>query len=372
VPVPPVKPPVVPDYSGACIANVVPGLIRHLMGGERASWMPNALANARQVVLLLLDGLGWEQLQDRTSLMPTLTAFDGGPITSVAPTTTAAGLTSLVTGKPPAIHGIAGYRLSVGDNGILNVLRWTCDEGDAMESVPPADFQLLPAFAGNEVPAVVQKEFIGTGFTAAHLQGADIVGYAMPSSLPIDIWRLAKAGHQFIYGYYKGIDAVAHANGLGEHFDGELYTADRLIRDLIAGLPSGCALVVTSDHGQVDVGNRVLEIDADIVERCWRASGEGRFRWLHAKGDVEELRAVCEERYGELAWVKTKQELSDEGWFGGPLNAQVSDRLGDIAIVAAEPIAFRDPFHGGERQMMSRHGSMTSAEVYVPLLAHTV
>lgn len=361
--------PLIPDYAARCTANLVPELVKTLTGAPAAGWMPGVVNGASQVVLLVLDGLGWEQLQEHAALAPTLVAFEGGPITTVAPTTTAAGLTSIVTGRPPAAHGIAGYRLLVNGD-VLDVLKWRNSSGDARASVVPEEFQRHVAFAANEVPVVTRSHFIGSGFTSAHMQGAKLIGYSAASSLPVEVWRLAKAGEPFIYAYYDGIDTIAHAHGMGEHYDAELYTVDRLVRDMAAGLPEGCALVITSDHGQVQVGGRNLDLDGDIVERCWQFSGEGRFRWLHAhEGAYFDVLNMCKERYGELAWVKTRHELSDEGWFGGPIDDRVASRLGDIALVAAAPVAFNDPSHDRERQMQCRHGSLTSAEVRVPLLA---
>ena len=43
-------------------------------------------------------------------------------------------------------------------------------------------------------------------------------------------------------------------------------------------------------------------------------------------------------------------------------------RLGDVALVAREPIAFEDPNDTGPFELQGRHGSLTSAEVMVPLL----
>src|SRR6476659_5445167 len=92
---------VVPDYGGACLDGVVPALLQRAEQPPPA-WLPEVAAGAAQVVLLALDGLGWEQLQARTSLAPTLAGMSGGPITSVAPTTTATALASLTTGRTPA------------------------------------------------------------------------------------------------------------------------------------------------------------------------------------------------------------------------------------------------------------------------------
>jgi predicted AlkP superfamily pyrophosphatase or phosphodiesterase len=364
--------PTLPDYQGACITNVVPELIKQVMGAPLASWMPQAVSQAKQVVLLVVDGLGWEQLQDHKQMAPVLTAFDGGPITSVAPTSTASGLMSIVTGRPPAVHGIAGYRLAVGDQS-LDFLKWRTADGDALETINPLQFQVQPPFAANRVPVVTRKHFAGTGFSQALFRDLPIHGYSALSGLPVEVWRLANAGEQFIFAYYDGLDTVAHAHGLSEHYDAELYTVDRLVRDLLAGLPAGCALVVTSDHGQVQVGGRNVSIDDDVQALCTMYSGEGRFRWLHTTPDrIDQLVGLCRERFGELAWVMTRDEAIATGMFGGPLPDWIISRLGDVVLIAREAVAFRDPTHNHENQMQCRHGSLTSAEMYVPLLAKTV
>jgi predicted AlkP superfamily pyrophosphatase or phosphodiesterase len=364
--------PILPDYQGACITNVVPELIKQVMGAPVASWVPSSLASAKQIVLLVIDGLGWQQLQDHKAMAPVLSTFDGGPITCVAPSSTASGMMSIVTGRSPAVHGIAGYQLAVGDQ-LLNILKWRTREGDALATIDPLQFQVQPPFAANRVPVVSRKHFAGTGFSTAMFRDSPINGYSALSGLPVEVWKLANSGEQFIFAYYDGLDTVAHAHGLGEHYDAELYTVDRLVRDLQAGLPAGCALVVTSEHGQVQVGGRNVSIDDDVQAMVTRYSGEGRFRWLHTSQDrVEALAATCRERFGELAWVMTRDEAVATGMFGGPLPDWVASRLGDVALIAREAVSFRDPTHDHENQMQCRHGSLTAAEMYVPLLATTV
>jgi len=365
--------PVLPEYQAACTSNIVPELIKQLIDQPVADWMPQELTDATQFVLLVVDGLGWDQLQERTALAPTLMTFQGGPITTVAPTTTATALTSIVTGRPPSVHGILGYRLHMPSNEVLNVLKWETAQGDAKERIPPEQFQTQPAFAGNKVPVVTRRHFAGSGFSNAHLQGVEVFGYSVPSSLPVEVWRLMKRGDPFVYAYYDGLDTVAHAHGFDEHYEAELYTVDRLIRDLVAGMPKGSALVVTSDHGQVEVGNRMLTIEPEIANLCSSFSGEGRFCWLHAKeGRVDELFSASREAYGELAWVHTRAQLDEADWFGGPLSPGMASRLGDVALVPSAPVAFQDPASDGESRMRCRHGSMTGAEVHVPLLVKKI
>ena len=91
--------PVVPAYHDACVTALVPALLE---GSAAQTWLPAKVLQARQILLLVLDGLGWLQLRDRAGVAPPLAGLAGGPITTVAPSTTSAALPSLSPGLPPA------------------------------------------------------------------------------------------------------------------------------------------------------------------------------------------------------------------------------------------------------------------------------
>ena len=365
-----------PDYQGACIANLVPALLGNSEPDAAVDWLPAAARRSRQIVLLVVDGLGWEQLRARAALAPTLTAADGidQPITSVAPTTTACALTSITTGSRPCDHGLLGYRLAIGTE-ILNVLRWTVGSDrarDARRTVPAHRFQPRPPFATSPrpVPVVSKREFGGTGFTAAHLGNSPLHGYSVQSSLPIEVGRLLRADERFVYAYYDGIDKVAHGSGLGAHYDAELRSVDRLVGDLVSELPPGAVLVVTADHGQIDVGPQVELLGREVMSGVQFISGEGRFRWLHAlPGAADDLEAAVLDRYGASTWVMSRDRLIDEGLFGGPVPVDHLHRLGDVALLPHDSHAFVDPADTGENRLHSRHGSLTRDEMLVPLVA---
>jgi predicted AlkP superfamily pyrophosphatase or phosphodiesterase len=331
--------------------------------------MPSPLHGAAQVVLLVLDGLGWEQLADRRRFAPVLAAMEGGPITTVAPSTTATGLTSIATGLTPGEHGIIGYRMDVHGE-VLNVLRWATPDGDARRRIPPAQLQPVPPFLGAAAPVVTRAEFDGSGFSGVHLAGARHVGYRATSTLKVEVRRLLRAGEPFVYAYYDGADKVAHEYGLGEHFEAELVAIDRLVADLLAELPAGAALALTADHGQVDVGDRIVTPAPGVLACTRMQSGEGRFRWFHARpGAADDLYEAAAEAHGDVAWVVTAAQARDEGWFGPLISPDAAGRLGDVALVAREPVSFEDPADTGPFRLVSRHGSLTSAEMIVPFLA---
>jgi hypothetical protein len=360
-----VEEPLLPDYEGACIANVVPTLLGH---GAPAPWMPQAALEAHQVVLLVLDGMGWEQIQQRRSLVPTLSAMAGGPITSVVPSTTSTALTSITTGLPPGEHGIVGYRLAVHGE-VLNVLRWATPAGDARQSIPPPKMQVTSPFLGERPPVVTRAEYKTSGFTGVHLDPARFCGYRTLATLEAEVERYLRQSEPFVYAYYDGLDKVAHEYGLGEHYDSELSWLDILVDRILSRLPRHAALVVTADHGQVEVLAPPIPLAADVLANTSMQSGEGRFRWLHARpGRALALQEACAAHHGDDAWVVTREDMIAQGWFGPTVTEAARLRLGDVALVARRDVAFHDPQDTGPYSLIGRHGSATPAEMLVPLL----
>jgi hypothetical protein len=328
------------------------------------------VAGANQVVLLVIDGLGAEQLRERRSLAPILASGVGGPITSVAPSTTACALTTLVTGQVPAEHGVVGYRLAL-DGEVMNVLQWSVRGVDARMSVPASKFQPCQSFPGARVPVpvVTRQDFGPTGFTAAHLGAVDLHRWHTPAGLVTAVRQLTAGGAPFVYAYYEGIDKVAHAEGLGPYYDDELRAVDRLVGDVLEALPPGAVLVVTADHGQVEVGDSVELIGPEIMDAVTLITGEGRFRWLHVRpGAADDVAQTATALHGDVAWVRTKEQMIAENWLGGEPSPEVAARLGDVALVPFAATAFLDPADTGELRLKARHGSLTPAEMSIPLL----
>lgn len=362
--------PIVPDYAGANVRGIIPAILGPVSWKRSLpDWMPAMLAEADQIVLLVVDGLGWDQLRDHAHIAPTIAALDGRAITTVAPTTTATALTSIATGLTPGEHGVVGYRVVLGGE-VVNMLRWTHAGADRRRSQPPRDIQRYPGFLGAAVPVVSPSELCTTAFSEAHLRGSRPVGVRATSSLPIEIRHELQAGERFVYAYYGGIDRIAHERGFGEFYDAELRDADRLVADILEVLPPGAALLVTADHGQVSVGKRIITPSDDVLSLVSMQSGEGRFRWLHARrGAFDDLVAVAADEFGATGWVRTRQQLIDECWFGPTVAPPVAARFGDVALIARDPVSYHDPDDSGPFELVCRHGSMTSAEILVPLVA---
>ena len=364
--------PILPRYGQGCVTDLIPALLAPDGHEDHCTTIVGEeVMAAPAVVVLVLDGLGWNQLQERTSTAPTLASMAGGAVTTVAPSTTATALTSISTGKTPGQHGVVGYRIDV-EGEVLNSLRWTTGRGDARQWIVPGDFQPEPAFLGQRPVVVTMAGFEGTGFTMAHLAEVRHRGWHTISGIVVEIRRAVASGEPFVYAYYDGIDKTAHVHGFAEHYDAELRACDRMVADLMMALPRGTAIVVTADHGIVDCLGNGLALSPPVDQHIERQSGEARFRWLHAvPGRRHELREVLEATHGDRAWIRTADEVIDEGWFGPSVSDAARRRLGDVAVVAKEQWYFLDPADAPRIELIGRHGSLTADEMFVPMLTFT-
>lgn len=346
-----------PDYDGACITQMIRAI------QAREPWVPEAVTDASSVVLLVIDGLGANELDRRRADLPTLASLQGRPITTVVPSTTPTALSSISLWIPPAEHGVVGYRILLGED-VFNVLRWS-----GAHKPDPATFQPREAFGTQPLPVVSRAQFRNTPFTSILYRGAPFHGWFTTATMVEMCARLVDAGERFVYAYYDGVDLVAHMHGLRDAYIArELTFCDRLAADMLDALPPDAALVVTADHGHVHFDER---IELGAMQELVRAqSGESRFRYLHARSGAQaELEQAARELCGDDAWCMTRDELIEDGWLGPrPPSPEVRRRIGDVVLAARGPIGFVDPANPGESRLLSGHGSLTADEMLVPLV----
>src|SRR3546814_2981239 len=88
------------------------------------------------------------------------------------------------------------------------------------------------------------------------------------------------------------------------------------------------AYVMRISDWSSDVCSFRSELSNDVMAHVAMQSGEGRFRWLHARpGRLDALREVVEEQLGDDAWIRTRQEAIDEGWYGPVVTDVAAGRL---------------------------------------------
>ena len=359
---------VLPDYDGRLHHQRRAGAARAARRASRRG-CPPLLADADQVVLLVLDGLGWEQLQARRHLAPTLAAMEGGADhhrRAVAPPPPRS------PRSPPGCRRAStawSATASPCDGEVLNVLRWTTAAGDARQTHPAGE---VPArrrrSAAQRPPVVTRAEFARVGLHRRPPR---------PASASLGLPHARHAGRPRSTGACARRRAVRLRLLRRPRQGGPRVRPRRALRrraragsttsspTCSRSCPAGAALVVTADHGQVDVGRRRRRAAAPTCSpTCSMQSGEGRFRWLHARaGRAAALRDAALDAHGDDAWVAPASRRSTRAGSGPRSPTRRSARLGDVPWSPGATWPSTTRTTPGPYELVGRHGSLTPAEM---------
>ena len=367
---------VAPRYGSGSLADVMPSVL-HALGapGEPDPLsLAASLDGVRRVAVVLLDGLGWHQLPIAAQSAPTIADLAGRPITAGFPSTTPVSLVTLGTGAAPGRHGIVGFTLNrPGTTEVVNHLYWT-------DSPDPADWQpLTTAFtraqaAGLAPTVVTNPAFTDTGLTKSAYRGARLGPGVAADAVADEMIAALAADSRLVYGYLPDVDRAGHDFGIGTaEWFAATAEADRLIARLVDALPPDSALVVTADHGQLNVppDRRVdLDLDPRLTAGVTVVAGEPRVRYLHTlPGAEQDVLSTWRALLPDAADIMLRDEAVASGWFGDVPDSHLT-RIGDVVVVCRERWVVMASAHEPARlsQMIAFHGSSTAAEMEIPLL----
>jgi hypothetical protein len=367
---------IAPRYGAGTLADVIPGALAALglPGVADPLGLAGRLDGKRRVAVLLVDGLGHHQLPLAAPYAPTLAAFDGRPITCGFPSTTPTSLVSVGTGAPPGAHGVLAFNVRVPDTGVvLNHIEWRADPEPAVWQPVPTLFARAEA-AGIPATVISRPEFAGSGLTVAAYGGGAYRPATGVDELAEEILAVLNDRGGLVYGYHPDLDKAGHLYGLASpEWAAAAGGLGRLLDRLVGGLPGDAALLVTADHGQLDVpldGRTDIDLDPRLRAGVTAVAGEPRVRYLHTvDGARDDVLATWRGVLGGAAWIGTREEAAATGWFGAVPDRHLA-RLGDVVVVCGGThvvVASRtEPAFVAK--MIAFHGSYTPAEMEIPLL----
>lgn len=383
-----------PDYHGGSIVNLMRSIESGLGArpGDAASAYPEAralpagaLAHARNIVLLVIDGLGYDYLT-RAGAGGALHRHLKARLTSVFPPTTTTAVTSFLTGVGPQQHALTGWHMWLRELGCLAAtLRFRPRHGGEPLSragiVPRSVFEAEPVFdrlaANGHV--VSPADIIDSDYNAAHCGLALRHPYKASPEMFSALAGIVRsgAGRQFVHAYTYDLDAAAHTFGCAS---AELQAKFRQIDaafarflDEIAG--SDTLVIAISDHGFIDSPKPACIELADhpqlaetlLLPLC----GERRTAYCYVRsGLARAFEHYVQTRLDHCAVLCRSAELIAQGWFGlGPANPRLAERIGDYALVMKGDYTIKDWIPGEQRYLTAGvHGGVSAAEMHVPLI----
>ena len=365
--------PALPKSSGNIRNVFVSGLMA--VQGEQN---PLQLRPTKKVIVVLVDGLGAEQIMQRSGHAPWLNSqLNKSSITHCGfPATTSANIASFATGLTPGEHGLVGHRVwDRNFNEQINLLiGWN-------ERTDPLVWQPMPTVAeralekGVSCNVVAAAEYKDTAYTQATMRAANFIS--------ADTWddrfqrakEIASAKeHSLTYLYIPELDKYGHKSGwTSSGWAAMLEELDAALRGFCSKLPADTGVIITSDHGMMETSDsRQLVLD-DLYEKSGvvkYVGGDTRVNYVYLESQdsieqvVEDLQPFS---YGFDA-VSTSEAIS-AGWFG-KMRQPARDRLPELMLVAKSDFTLYHSKYFKPRsfQMIAHHGSITSGETRVPLI----
>lgn len=376
------------------------------------------------LVMVLVDGLGWQMLRERAGHTPNLRRLlaDSDYLHTCAPSTTAAALTTLATGVYPGAHAMVGYavrdpllrsQLGAGHvpkaSDVFDLITFKNSSHDPLtwQSVPTLiERANAKAKAGYGSPlgavSIGRSKFAGSGLSLAAWRGFKHIGVDALDQRPYQAYRAIKEGAKLVYLYVGELDHAGHNHGWhSDKWLQALEALDAMVGQLFRRLPAGTRIVLTADHGMVDTDRhhridlaKEKELSKDVVA----VAGESRFLQLYVADDVANVPAAGSPGLGvagsrgacgvvenngreELAQSVAKrwaEFLGDRAiWVGtdpaplmGSLSPGARAAVGDVLVALNDNWTVVDSrvqsFHA--TQLIGVHGSLTPVELEVPLI----
>lgn len=328
-----------------------------------------ALPSAPRVCVVLVDGLGLAQLRERSGHFPFLRRREASELTTVAPSTTAAAVTAIGTGALPGATGMLGYTVrDPGTGQLMNMIKWD------HELTTPRRWQTVPTIAERAAPsdrfvAIGPPRFVGSGLNTAALRAfRDVSAETLPQRVDAAVHTLRSGAADLVYLYWGELDHVGHVHGWNSWEWGEQASSvDHELGELVRRLPRGTLVVITADHGMIDVAERIdIATTPALSEGVIAVAGEPRATHVFT-GDPERVAERWRDYLGERAWVITRSQAVDV--IGG-----VDDRflpaIGDVVMFARGRTVVVDSASQteGSIALVGVHGSLTAAEMLVPCI----
>ena len=366
----------VPAVAELRLADVMTSCHSALLGEDNKL----GLGPVTKAAVLLVDGLGASNLRNRQGHARWLMSAWGSQqpvLDSGFPSTTASALASLTTGDWPGTHGIVGYTIRDPHSGqLINHLKdWEPTVAPEVWQRSSTVFERAQS-EGIACLALGEHRFSGSDFTKAVWRGAQFQGTSGLAE-QFHLMREFFDAHDkaLVYLYWPALDRTGHSGGVAsEAWTRRLEDFDQAVSSLEGSLSADEGLIITADHGMVDVSDDLKMMvgeNSELLRGVVAWGGEPRVPQLYIESSdfLDSLVQSWKEAVGDSALVMTREDVISRGLLGD-VAPEVSARVGDIVILAASDVAFYRPAVASTQSMamIGQHGSITPEERAVPLI----
>ena len=377
-----------PDYSGHGLVNLISS-IRFACGDDTAPQAHlhglnlESVAGARHVVLLVIDGLGFEYLQKQSGSF--LQKHCSMRLTSVFPTTTSAAISTIMSGHAPRQHGLTGWFMYLQElAAVTAILPFVSRVGNISFQRHGVDIRYVVDVSGfyaklqRQVYVVSEQRLINSPFSHCFTSEVNNLGYDDLNGCMKQLRKVTSQSERtFTYAYWAQLDHDGHVYGMdspqtSRHFAELDQALEKLATDLVG---TDTCVLITADHGLIDTAtDRVIHLEDHPDLQAMLSHplcGEPRAAYCYVKaGQAEAFENYVRSQLGEVCELWRSDDLVQQGVFGeGESHPQLRNRIGDYTLLMKSNYVIKDRLLG-EKPFNQRgvHGGLSTEELFVPLI----
>lgn len=374
-----------PNYKNGSIVNLTSSILKAF--NVKSNYAPlkelDDLDNTQNIVLLVIDGLGYEYLK-KHGANSVFEKYLVKKLTSVFPAGTPSAETTLRTGATPEKHGIMGWYMYLKELGVVSVIlpfvarcggssfsnygvgkKEIFTEKTINEKINNPSYMVYPdeISDGNKISGK-EKYFL----TFNSLRG-----------LFTQIKKATKDSNKkkYIYAYWSQLDAICHRRGVKskeakKHFE-ELNQKIASFMELMRG--TNTTLIITADHGLIDTPKEkviFLEDHPKLYETLTLPlCGQARVAYCYVHpAKVKQFEKYVKEKLNYCCELYKSEDLIKRGFFGlFKPSEKLFDRIGDYALIMKENYIIKDKLLKEKIDVfIGNHGGVSKEEMFVPLV----
>jgi len=379
-----------PSYDGNGILNLTSSIVS-ARGGKtnykNLKLLPSSkIKNSKNIVLLLIDGLGYDFLMKNGKN----TIFNEnlkGKMTSTFPSSTSAAMSTLMTAVPPIEHGMTGWHMYLNEYGVQIISLPYQLKISGKKPMPFSEitnmnklFNFKSIF--NKVKTksylIQLKKITNSDATIAQSGNAKRFAFNNIGGCLKLIKKIIKSNNQkkFIFAYYPDHDSMAHDKGIkNKEVLNHFKKLDKKITSLVKSLKgTDTTLIITADHGHIDTKHILLENHPKLKETLrMPLCGETRFPYCYIKPEKEkQFKNYIKTKMKKYCTLHKPEDFIKQGFFGPlkKIHPKFKDRIGDYILIMKENYALYEKLPNQKEYHFhkSDHGGLSDQELYVPLI----
>jgi predicted AlkP superfamily pyrophosphatase or phosphodiesterase len=378
-----------PNYKDGSIVNLISSISKVL--GDKPRYKPLRtlnpfeLSKSKNIVLLVIDGLGYEYLR-KYGKDTIFSKYIKDKITSVFPAATASSLTTFVTALAPQQHAVTGWFMNLKELGLVSVILPFTSRSDNLQFSKAkiklkeiVNQECLFEKINTKSYVVIPKEYVKSDYTTITTKKAKKVYYINLGGCFRQISQIIHSNNhkKLIYAYWPGFDTVCHKYGVKSkqavtHFK---EINKKLTTFLRAIEKTDTIVIITADHGLIDTNkSKIIELknhpkllETLTIPLC----GESRVAYCYVHpSKVKQFERYVKQYFKDSCDLFKGEDLIKRNYFGlFEPNENLFDRVGDYILIMKDNFIINDLVLGEEKHLcIGNHGGVSKEEMFVPLI----